>query len=106
MTPKTTDDANTILSKYYWMQRQSTNRNVSRTTVRFLESLLRYFCWYFIIIIGRFNKVNTWFYKNKFFIYDFKFLFLYFNCLFNSHIKHFIKFITNFILFVFGFQFD
>lgn len=43
MTPETTDDANTILSKYYWMQRQSSQRNAARTTVRFLESLLRYF---------------------------------------------------------------
>lgn len=42
MTPETTEDANTILSKYYWMQRQSTYRNAARTTVRFLESLLRY----------------------------------------------------------------
>jgi len=41
MTPETTDDANIILSKYYWMQRQSTYRHASRTTVRFLESLLR-----------------------------------------------------------------
>lgn len=43
MTPETTEDANKILSKYYWMQRQSTYRNAARTTVRFLESLLRYF---------------------------------------------------------------
>jgi len=42
MTPETTEDANTILSKYYWMQRQSTFRNAASTTVRFLESLLRY----------------------------------------------------------------
>lgn len=42
MTPKTSEDANTILSKYYWMQRQTTYRNAARTTVRFLESLLRY----------------------------------------------------------------
>ncbi|XP_025421479.1 DNA helicase MCM9-like isoform X3 [Sipha flava] len=41
MTPETTEDANIILSKYYWMQRQSTYRNAARTTVRFLESLLR-----------------------------------------------------------------
>jgi len=42
MTPETSEDANTILSKYYWMQRQSAQRNAARTTVRFLESLLRY----------------------------------------------------------------
>lgn len=42
MTPETTEDANTVLSKYYWMQRQSTYRNPARTSVRFLESLLRY----------------------------------------------------------------
>ncbi|XP_025201501.1 DNA helicase MCM9-like [Melanaphis sacchari] len=41
MTPETTEDANTVLSKYYWMQRQSTYRNPARTSVRFLESLLR-----------------------------------------------------------------
>ncbi|XP_022174206.1 DNA helicase MCM9-like [Myzus persicae] len=41
MTPETTEDANTVLSKYYWMQRQSTHRNAARTSVRFLESLLR-----------------------------------------------------------------
>lgn len=43
MTPETTEDVNIVLSKYYWMQRQSTCRNAARTTVRFLESLLRYF---------------------------------------------------------------
>lgn len=43
MTPETTEDANIVLSKYYWMQRQSAYRNAARTTVRFLESLLRYF---------------------------------------------------------------
>lgn len=48
MTPETTEDANTILSKYYWMQRQCTYRNAARTTVRFLESLLRYLIYYFI----------------------------------------------------------
>lgn len=42
MTPETTEDANIVLSKYYWMQRQSVCRNAARTTVRFLESLLRY----------------------------------------------------------------
>ncbi|XP_027837856.2 DNA helicase MCM9-like [Aphis gossypii] len=41
MTPETTEDANIVLSKYYWMQRQSTYRNPARTSVRFLESLLR-----------------------------------------------------------------
>jgi len=52
MTPETSEDANTILSKYYWMQRQSTHRNAARTTVRFLESLLRY---YIILVIIKTN---------------------------------------------------
>ncbi|XP_050441975.1 DNA helicase MCM9-like [Adelges cooleyi] len=41
ITPETTEEANLVLSKYYWMQRQSCQRNAARTTVRFLESLLR-----------------------------------------------------------------
>lgn len=41
MKPETTEDANIVLSRYYWMQRQNTHRNAARTTVRFLESILR-----------------------------------------------------------------
>lgn len=53
MTPETSEDANTVLSKYYWMQRQSAHRNAARTTVRFLESLLRYY----IILLSQNNML-------------------------------------------------
>lgn len=41
LEPETSEEANIVLSKYYWMQRQSCQRSAGRTTVRFLESLLR-----------------------------------------------------------------
>eukprot|EP00871_Galdieria_phlegrea_P005924 jgi/Galph1/819/GphlegSOOS_G5461.1 len=39
--PELTCSAQRIVSKYYTMQRQVTSRNAARTTVRFLESLIR-----------------------------------------------------------------
>ncbi|XP_019771934.2 DNA helicase MCM9 isoform X1 [Dendroctonus ponderosae] len=41
LTPKLSNDAETILSTYYQLLRQFSYRNKSRTTVRLLESLIR-----------------------------------------------------------------
>ena len=42
LKPTLTQSANRILSKYYYTQRQNSDRSTARTTVRMLESLIRY----------------------------------------------------------------
>ncbi len=39
--PQVSEDANVILTRYYQLQRQSSERSTARTTIRMLESLSR-----------------------------------------------------------------
>lgn len=59
LKPCITQEANTILSRYYQLQRQSDSRNAARTTIRMLESLSRLAEGQMLIIYNM--QHNVWF---------------------------------------------